>query len=193
MVKPKAINGLQQRFVQEYVIDMNAVQAAIRAGYSPDSAPATAYRLMADPDIAEAIQLAASKKLAAIEERGITGDRVLAEFSKICMADLRKILRSDGSMLPMDEWPDEMAGAVSSLKMTEKRDGSKTVEIKIWDKIGALTAMAKHYGLLVDKSEVSGVIKYGWLGDDDDPPVEAESVTSEPLALEPGDPDESAQ
>lgn len=82
------LTARQKRFVIEYLVDLNATQAAIRAGYSPKTANEQAARLLANVSIQEAIQAAMKKR----EERTeITADRVIKEIFNIFEADAREI------------------------------------------------------------------------------------------------------
>lgn len=80
----------RQRFVEEYLVDLNATQAAIRAGYSPISAHAEGGRLLNDVKVAEALKAAMDARSARTE---ITADRVLRELAKLGFADIRKAVK----------------------------------------------------------------------------------------------------
>ncbi|MCT8517324.1 terminase small subunit [Glaesserella parasuis] len=96
----------QQRFVEEYLIDLNATQAAIRAGYSEKTARSIGQRLLTFVDIQEAIQEAQNKRA---ERVNVTQDDVLKGLleiismstgkQKITETELSKV---DGSIVPMD-------------------------------------------------------------------------------------------
>ncbi|MBK5570110.1 terminase small subunit [Ensifer sp. SSB1] len=150
----------QERFVAEYLIDLNATQAAIRAGYSAKTAQEQGSRLLSNVMVAEAIQAA----MKAREERTeITQDRVLLELSRIAFFDPRKLLRDDGSPKPIGELDDGTAAALAGLEITEEWEGSGedrvfvgyTKKYKISDKNTAITNAMRHLGMFVDKSEVS--------------------------------------
>lgn len=80
----------QQRFIDEYLVDLNASQAAIRAGYSARRADAIGYENLRKPEIAAAIRDA---QAARSERTGITADRVLAELWSIATADYRELVQ----------------------------------------------------------------------------------------------------
>lgn len=83
------LNPKQQRFVDEYLVDLNATQAAIRAGYSVDTAGAIGHENLKKPDI----QLAITEARKLQQERtGITADKVLLEIASIAMADARELV-----------------------------------------------------------------------------------------------------
>ena len=79
----------QQRFVDEYMVDLNATQAAIRAGYSPNAAAEQGYEHLRKPHIQLAIAEARKKQQ---ERTGITADRVLREIAAVAMADARELV-----------------------------------------------------------------------------------------------------
>ena len=74
------MNDKQKRFCEEYLIDLNATQAAVRAGYAPKTAYSQGQRLLKDVEIAETIT-----KLKSMQSKrtGITADRVLEELAKL--------------------------------------------------------------------------------------------------------------
>lgn len=163
------LNDKQRRFVEEYLIDLNATQAAIRAGYSAKTANRVGPRLLSNVGIAAAIAKAQEKRSA---RTGITQDRVLAELAKIGFADIRKAVRwgrnpgdvtsenadPNGlniypvSLVPSEEMDDDTAAAVAEVSLTQTG-----VKIKMYDKRAALVDIGKHLGMFDGKD-----------GDDDD-------------------------
>jgi phage terminase small subunit len=130
----------RERFVAEYIIDLNGKQAAIRAGYSEKTAEAQASRLLRNVKVQEAI---AAAKAARAERTGITADRVLAELELLAFSDHTHYQVSDlGGVTLADGAPAGAHRAVSSIKhrIRTDEDGEVTreVEIKIWDKPGML-------------------------------------------------------
>ena len=145
------LNEKQKRFVSEYIIDLNAKQAAIRAGYSPKGAEPQASRLLSNAKI----QVEIAK---AMEDRGkrtgITQDRVLAELSAIAFAKATDYVEvgDDGSVKikPTAELTDEQKKAIASIK-----EGANGIEIKLADKTKALEMLSRHLGLFNDKLNVN--------------------------------------
>jgi phage terminase small subunit len=88
------LTARQQRFVEEYLIDLNATQAAIRAGYSEKTAQVQSSRLLSNVMVAAAIAEAQSARS---ERTEITQDMVVRELAKIGFSDLRKVLTKDGT------------------------------------------------------------------------------------------------
>ena len=131
------------------MIDLNATQAAIRAGYSRDTANRIASENLSKLDIQEAIQ---KRKQEISEATGITAERVLNEYAKIAFSDVRNVLTVDGGLKDTSEWDDVTAGSISSIKSMEvhNEEGEKigtNREVKMYDKIRALEALGKHIGL----------------------------------------------
>jgi phage terminase small subunit len=150
----KAMTPKQARFVEEYLVDLNATQAAIRAGYSARMASSIGFENLQRPHIAEAIAAAQAARSARTQ---ITQDRVLEELAKIGFSDLRRILTDGGGLLNPGDWDDATAGAISSLEVVVTpgaevdEDGNRIPErvhkIKAWDKLSALDKLAKHLGM----------------------------------------------
>jgi phage terminase small subunit len=164
------MNANQRRFIDEYLIDLNGSQAAIRAGYSARSARKTAYDLLAKPEIAEAVQAAMNERAA---RTAITQDRVLKELAKIGFSDIRKAVQWQPNVIGMaegedgeerlvvtnqvqlvasSEIDDETAAAISSIGQ-DSRGGLK---IQFHDKQAALVSMGRHLGMFKDKTELTG-------------------------------------
>lgn len=153
----------QQRFVEEYLIDLNATQAAIRAGYSAKTAYSIGEEILRKPEVAAALSLAQAARAIRTE---ITQDRVLAELARIGFADVRRLFTEGGTMITPSDLDDEIAPAVASVEVVERRirgeDDKIEVEhvrkIRLNDKLGALTQIGRHLGMFVDKVELSGKV-----------------------------------
>lgn len=163
-----ALTNKQRRFVDEYLVDLNATQAAIRAGYSQKTAGQIGDENLKKPQIAAAIQEAQAKRS---ERTEITQDMVLRELAKIGFSDIRKIVRwgktelrvadaeSDGAsevyhglaLVGVDDIDDDTAAAISEI--SEGREGLK---VKLHDKKGALVDIGRHLGMFKDRVEHSG-------------------------------------
>ena len=102
----KKLTEKQKCFVEEYLVDLNATQAAIRAGYSPDTARATGHENLTKPNISEAIQTA-------IEERSkrtqIDQDMVIKELYNIAFIDIRQAYDEEGKLLTIHKIPEDIA------------------------------------------------------------------------------------
>ena len=155
------LTGRQAAFVKEYLIDMNGKQAAIRAGYSPDTAPEQASRLLNNANVADALAKAQAERS---KRTGISAERVLAELAKVGFANLADIVQDDGSLRPMDTLARDDTAAINAItrKRTIRRDKdgaeTETVEtsVKLLDKVQALTKLAAHLGICTERGEFSG-------------------------------------
>lgn len=163
-----ALTDKQRRFVDEYLVDLNATQAAIRAGYSEKTACEQSSRLLANVKVSEAVQAA----MKAREKRThITQDRVLQELARVAFFDIRRLYNADGSLKRPDQLDDEAAAVLSGVDVIEQQtmsadeDGNIqatptfTKKAKVFDKMAALTLAMRHLGMLKDKIEHSGEIK----------------------------------
>ena len=147
----------QARFVEEYLVDLNATQAAIRAGYSEQTARAIGYENLTKPDIQKAITAAREKQQQRTE---ITADRVLEEYAKIAFFDPRKLFTADGGVKPPEQWDDDVAAVIGALDVVEIGDNGEMIgrvkKLKLIDKKGALDSIGRHLGMFVDRTELSG-------------------------------------
>lgn len=147
------LNEKQTKFCEEYLIDFNGAQAAIRAGYSVKTARQMATENLSKPYIEAYLK----KRLDELKnETGITQKRVLEEYAKIAFFDIRKAYNVDGGLKGPREFDDETAGVIASLESYEERvddgDGEKIVagttkKIKLHDKIRALDSLGRHLGI----------------------------------------------
>jgi len=165
-----ALTPKQERFVEEYLIDLNATQAAMRAGYSAKTAHSMGPRLLVNVEVSAAI---AEKRAELSARTNITQDMVIAELAKVGFSDLRKILTKDGSIQSPHDWDDSTAGAISSMEVVSRssgtdEDGNREFEyvsrIKTWDKLSALDKLGRHLGMFQsDTQNVTINLPYdGW-------------------------------
>jgi phage terminase small subunit len=136
----------QARFVEEYLIDLNATQAAIRAGYSAKTAEWIGPQLLGKSHVRERIETAQRERSA---RTGITADRVVQEIARLAFADPRLVMRwgPDGVELkPSDELTDEAAAMIAEVKESVSQAGS-SMQVKFHSKVAALEQLAKHVGL----------------------------------------------
>ena len=139
----------QELFCNEYLVDLNGTQAAIRAGYSEATAKEIAYENLTKPHIQERLTVLMEERAARLE---LSQDMVLREYCKLAFFDIRKIFNEDGSLKKVVELDDETAGALVSMKTL----ASMETEYKLADKKGALDSLARHLGMFVDKVEMTG-------------------------------------
>jgi len=124
----------QQAFVFEYLKDLNATQAAARAGYSPRTARQQGQRLLTNVDIQK---LLAEARAARQVEARVESERLEREAERISVADFRQLYDDRGRFLPIHEIPADLAAAIASIE-TVTRQGDEGVErirkIRFWDK-----------------------------------------------------------
>lgn len=150
------LSAKRLRFVEEYLIDLNGTQAAIRAGYSPATAKVTASRLLSNDNVAEAIANLRGKLSRKLE---INTEKVLSELAKIGFANIASFYRSGaGGRLLIDNAalhdPDK-AAAVAQIEIQNTADGTQTIKLNLADKKGALIELGKHLGLFAGRTEVA--------------------------------------
>lgn len=149
----KKLTKKQQLFVDEYLIDLNATQAAIRAGYSVESARDIGCENLTKPNIQQAI----AEKMAERSKRtGVNQDRVVLELAKIALVKMTDIVDSQGR-IKSDASPDDLA-CIESVKYKESEsDTGSSVEreVKIASKLKALELLGKHLGMWNDKLDVN--------------------------------------
>lgn len=158
------LTGKQEKFVEQYLIDFNGTQAAIRAGYSEATASEIAYENLRKPHIIEALN---TRREAIVSVNDVTPERILAEYAKIGFSDIRKVLTPAGNISDPQDWDDETAGAIAGLEVVTKSSGADAPleyvhKFKMWDKRGALDSMAKYFSMFdgkkgADDPEDSGV------------------------------------
>jgi phage terminase small subunit len=155
-----ALTPKQQRFVEEYLIDLNATQAAIRAGYSEATAGQQGERLLRNVEIAKVVSQA---QQARSERTRLTADDVLRELAVIGGSNAWNYsIGEDGSLGLAEGVPEAAKRAVASIKrktrIIPQKDGPPVVqhetEFRLWDKNTALANIGKHLGMFVDQSEV---------------------------------------
>ena len=154
-----ALTAKQTRFVAEYLVDLNATQAAIRAGYSRKSAEQQAYENLRKPEIAQAITAGKAQQLETAE---LSAARVLEELRRLALIDARSFWDAEGRLKKPSEWTAEQGAALAGFEVLIKNakagDGQidEIHKIKLWDKTRALEALAKHFDLVKDRIEVTG-------------------------------------
>lgn len=170
-----ALTAKQEAFVREYLVDLNATQAAIRAGYSVDTARQTGSENLTKPDIADAIAAAQAERA---QRTNITADKVLEELAKIGFSDIRKAIKwysqtsvaaidSDADMQALagegeirfavanqvelvssDDIDDDTAAAIAEIGQTS----TGALKVKFHDKRGALVDIGRHLGMFKDRT-----------------------------------------
>ena len=146
----------QSRFVAEYLIDLNATQAAIRAGYSQK----TAQRIGSENLSKLLVQNAIAAALQDQEKRTrITADQTLHETACIAFSDIRKIYDGNGHLKKIEDIEADTRVAIASIETTRNIvDGrvGEVTKIRLWNKLDALGKLGKHFKLFTDRMELTG-------------------------------------
>ena len=162
-LETKELSLQQQRFCEEYIIDLNACLAYSRAGYrtrSAKSATAAASRLLANVSVQKEIDRLRKERG---KETSIDSARVLTELGIIGLSNILDYIRYENgvySVKPSNEW--EHPQAVAEFSTVTFR-GETKIAFKLHNKMDALNALAKHAGLLADINVALAVLKrYGY-------------------------------
>lgn len=141
----------QRLFVDEYLIDLNATQAAIRAGYSTRRATEIGYQLLQRPEVAQAIQAAMAERSKRTE---VEADYVIRRLREIDEMDVLDILEDDGSFRSIRDWPKAWRQFLSGIEIAElfegrgddRRIAGVLRKVKWPDKLRNLELLSRHVG-----------------------------------------------
>lgn len=146
-----ALTKKQKHFVEEYLIDLNATQAAIRAGYSPDTAKAIGCENLTKPNIKEYIDKAIAERS---KRTGINQDRVIRELARIAFVNAAKVIDTKDATIKEGASDDDTA-AIQSVKVKSFGEDGIEREIKLADKIKAMELLGKHLGMFQNNLSVT--------------------------------------
>lgn len=153
MAKKDNLTVKQRMFVEEYLIDLNATQAAIRAGYSAKTADQQGSRMLANVKVQQAI----AERMAERSRRtGVNQDRVVLELAKIAFVRMTDVVDSNGR-IKQGASTDDLS-CIESIKYKESDNefgGSVEREVKIASKLKALELLGKHLSMWNDKLDVN--------------------------------------
>lgn len=161
----KKLTAKQKMFVHEYLVDLNATQAAIRAGYSEKTAEVIGFENIRKPNIEKAIQKAMDERAKRVD---VTAERVLQELAHMAYDDIKNYLsyRTEKTLLDYDDTGKPIIGykqvvdvldsdVVDTRNIQEISINNKgEFKFKLYSKADALNALGKHLGMFTDKSEV---------------------------------------
>jgi phage terminase small subunit len=164
MTEPK-LTAKQSKFCEEYLIDRNGTQAAIRAGYKSQSAHQVGAENLRKPYVKAYLNKLLTQQA---ERTKLTGDQVISELAAIASFQLTDVIELNNSKLTIkgiQVWSDNAKRAVESLKID--KDGC--IHIKAHSKVAALKQLGEHFGLFTDyNTALQALMKYGyviWLED----------------------------
>ena len=149
------LTARQMQFVREYLVDHNAKQAAIRAGYSEPTAEQQGSRLLSNRKVAAALRLGQD---ALSRRTEITAERVMGQMGRLAFGDLRGAFHPVGRLKRPEEWDDDTAAFIGSIEVVTRSAGEGAVEhvakIRSVDKRAATADLARCLGMFRDSMEV---------------------------------------
>lgn len=147
--KCEKLTPKQQKFVEEYLIDLNATQAAIRAGYSAKTAGRIAQELLIKTHISYAIK---SRRDALSKKTEVSQERIVAEMARLAFLDCRKFFNDDGTPIPIHKLSDDAAAAIVGVDVVQIGNAEigvgSVIKYKMPDKNKALENLAKILGYM---------------------------------------------
>ena len=155
------ITPKQEMFCQEYIKDLNATQAAIRAGYSEKTADVQGPRLLGNVRVSVRVSELFRTRAAAV---GVTAENVLRELLRLASVDIGAAYDGNGALLPLHDMPEDVRrciAAVETDEITEKGEAGRvtvigyTRKVKFWDKKGSLDSLGRYLKLFVDRVDVT--------------------------------------
>jgi phage terminase small subunit len=167
VVRLARLTAKQKRFIEEYLIDLNATQAAIRAGYSPHTAKEIGCENLSKPHIRARVE----KELAERSKRtGINQDRVIRELARIALVNPVDVINMDEATIKEMASADDTAAILSvKVKKIPSEEGTITErEIRMADKIKALELLGKHLGMFNEKLNINAEMAVKIVDDIDD-------------------------
>lgn len=167
MAHKRKLTPKRQRFVNEYLKDLNGAKAAIRAGYSERTARSIACELLQLPEVKTAVNKAIAKRNKRLE---INQDKIVRELAKVGLADIKDYLsyRTEKTQVDVDDDGKPVIGyePIIELIPSDDVDGAVIQEVslsqkgvftfKLQDKLKALELLARHLGMLNDNINLSG-------------------------------------
>jgi phage terminase small subunit len=157
-VKDENLPARQSRFVEEYLIDLNATQACIRAGYSKNGANVTGSQLLANESIQEQIHAAMDKRSRKLE---LSADKVLREISLLAFSNMLDYIRTTNegdAYVDLGDLDRDQAASIQEITVEEYTEGRgedardiKRTKFKLSDKTKNLELLARHLGIFADE------------------------------------------
>lgn len=145
----------QKCFCEEYLVDLNATQAAIRAGYKPKTARSQGQRLLTNVNIQQYLQQLMDERSKRTE---ITADRVLEELAAIAFSDRTELAQvgkhGEVNFTPTEQLPDEIKKIIAGIE-----NGKYGTKVTTYDKVKALELLGKHLGLFTSGADNSAALE----------------------------------
>jgi phage terminase small subunit len=165
MSEKKKLTDKQEAFCREYIVDFNATQAAIRAGYSEKTAKDIGCQNLAKLNISEKIAELSSK---VVQKHDVTIERIIQEYANIAFLDPIEVFNKDGCLKPLSEMSEPARRALSGIKIRSVGGEVEAdiTEVKIIDKRQALADLGKHLGMFIERvdhttkgKEITGIVR----------------------------------
>lgn len=154
MAATTKLTDKQQKFVEEYLIDLNSTQAAIRAGYSEKTASRIGSENVSKPEIAQAIAEAQKKRS---ERTQIDADWLLTRLAQEADADVSDLYDENGHIKSVHDWPEIWRkGLVAGIETTREKVGedddgkpeyARVDKVKLSDRVKRLELIGRHIGV----------------------------------------------
>ena len=152
MKEADALTAKQARFIEEYLVDRNATQAAVRAGYAKSGAAEEGSRLLRNAKVRAALDAAIDAQQ---QRTQVTADRVLQELARLAFFDISQAFDADGRLLPIRSMPEDLRRAIQGFEVEtlyagtgrERGEVGITSKFKMPDKGRALELLMKHLGM----------------------------------------------
>ena len=141
------LNPKQERFCLEYLVDLNATQAAIRAGYSERSAKAIGHENLTKPDLAARVSELVGQRNERVK---VDADSVLAWLAELAEVDIGDLYDKRGKLRALHELPQRVRRFVASIDYT--KDGAK---IRFLDRLRVLELIGKHVQVAAFRENVA--------------------------------------
>jgi len=155
------LTAKQELFCKEYIIDFNGTQAAIRAGYSENTANVIASENLSKPYIQAYLKKIMQDRA---DRLNITADNVVQELAKIGFMTIDELFDDYVNVINPTMLSDKAKAAVSSVKVTKRTYGKdaneteeETTELKLWDKGKALVELGRHLGIFSEDNRQKAV------------------------------------
>ncbi len=160
-IKEDGLSPKQLCFCNEYLVDFNATQAAIRAGYSRKTARSQGQRLLTNVDIQKKIQELIQQQTVRTQ---IDADKVIKEAGRVALADIVGAFNKDGTIKDIHDIPKDLRRAISGIEVSEifEGEGKKRKltgyikKIKFWSKDKQIEVLMRHLGLFREDNQQAG-------------------------------------
>ncbi|MFT4170586.1 terminase small subunit [Dysgonomonas capnocytophagoides] len=152
----KKLTDKQEMFCREYLIDLNATQAAIRAGYSERTARSIGQRILTNVDIEKRLSELKDDRN---ERVSVNADYVLDRLIQIDQLDVADILDENGELLPVKDWSKAWRTSVNAIEVIQMSKGDMDIEtflkkVKLPDKLKNLELLGKHVNVQAFKDKI---------------------------------------